>query len=251
LEVTITTEVIMNIVKKIAIATTVLCAVTAANAQDITFGARVGYSVQSADGGDLYKTVDAIAMQKTDINMGMLGIGAALVVNIPVGPVVIAPEVGFLTRTVYNYESKPSNPIPGEETEKGKVTEMAVNIPIMIKYFPIEDLYVAAGFQLGIPIGTEECPDEGDCTEFDGKKETINLGYGQTIELPHPERTLDIGIPIGVGYMVMPNLALDFRFVLGLNKIVKWEMDLLGTGIKQTLESGKMNTFGLGATYFF
>jgi len=74
-------------------------------------------------------------------------------------------------------------------------------------------------------------------------------------EEKNAERTLDLGIPIGVGYMVTPNLGVDFRFVLGLNNIVKYEGDDYDddgnkTGTKTT-ESGKMNTFGLGVTYFF
>ncbi|GBU24545.1 hypothetical protein R83H12_01179 [Fibrobacteria bacterium R8-3-H12] len=226
----------MNIVKKMAVAATVLCAVTAANAQ-IQFGARLGYNLQSADGGDIFESPKEGS--KTDVNMGLLGIGAGVVVNIPAGPIVIAPEVSFLYRTNANIEYKEGYPA---ETYKSNLKEFAVSVPIMVKWFPIEAFYIAAGFQLDIPIGAEYCEEDGDkeCTKLDGKKE-----YGDgvnTKDQQNPERaSVDLGIPIGLGYMIMPNLGVDFRFVLGLNKLI----------IKEKNESGKMMTFGLGLTYLF
>jgi len=244
----------MNIVKKMAIAATVLCA-TVVNAQDITFGARVGYNVNSLDGGPL------LALMGAKTTMGMLGAGAAVVANIPVGPVVVAPEIGFVTRTVANIEPLFPNPLDKNEG-KGKITEKAVNIPVMAKFFPIEGVYVAAGLQIGIPFGTEMCNDKGkDCDKIDGKKETktdIDVDPWGTVsvhtsEEKNPERTLDIGIPIGVGYMVAPNIGVDFRIVIGLNNVAKYEEDIGGGFIplKMTFETGSMNTYGLGVTYYF
>jgi len=257
----------MNIVKKMAIAATILCA-TVANAQDIQFGARVGYSFQSADGGKLLSSESP--SYKIDVNMGMLGLGVGVVANIPAGPVVISPEVSFVTRTVANVEHKYESPAmppyreAESETWKDKISEFAINIPVMIKFFPIEGLYIGAGFQLGIPIGSEICTenDEGtECEKLDGKTETVTdtwedpMGtHTETYERKHAERTLDLGIPIGIGYMITPNLGVDFRFVLGLNKIVKYEDEYeneSGAIVKETIESGKMNTFGLGITYLF
>jgi len=232
----------MNIVKKMAIAAIILCVATVANAQ-MQFGARLGYSLQSADGGKL------LPKEYLDVNMGLFGLGLGLVANIPAGPVVISPEVGFVTRTVANVEEKLS--YPGEESYKMKLSEFAVNIPLMIKFFPIEALYIGAGFQLGIPIGSEICDDKGKhCEKLDGKTETVTE-EGYTYEDKHAERTLDLGIPIGIGYMITPNLGVDFRFVLGLNNIVKIENVDEDDGTKITRETGSMNTFGLGITYLF
>jgi len=222
--------------------------------KDISFGVRVGYSIQSADGGKLYKIISPL----TDVNMGLLGIGADAIVNIPVGPIVIAPEVGFLYRTVANIETT----IPGLGTEKEKMSEFAVSIPIMVKWFPIQALYITAGFQIDVPIASETCDDKGkNCEKLDGKTvtkiDTISAGWPpyvpprtQEYQEKHPERaSVDIGIPMGIGYMITPNLGVDFRFVLGLNNLVKYE-EGLGL-IKVTLESGSMNTFGLGVSYYF
>ncbi|MDR2554457.1 MAG: PorT family protein [Fibromonadaceae bacterium] len=247
----------MNIFKKIAIFATILCAATVANAQEMTFGARVGYSMQSLDGGPLLAAMGA----KT--TMGMLGAGVAVVANIPVGPVVVAPEVGFLTRTVANYEPLISIPGLTGDNGKGSITEMAVNIPVMVKFFPREGVYVSAGLQVGIPIGTEMCDSKGkNCEKIDGKEETVideSTGLPETdmlgnpLKQKNPERSLDIGIPIGAGYMVAPNIGVDFRIVIGLNNVAKMDMDL-GMGIiplKMIYETGSMNTYGVGVTYYF
>jgi len=244
----------MNIVKKMAIAATVLCFATIANAQDMQFGARLGYSLQSADGGKMIKSPNPFI--KVDVNMGLLGLGAGVVANIPAGPVVISPEVDFVTRTVANVETKLAIPLPmepDEELPKFKISEFAVTIPIMIKFFPMEALYVGAGFQVGIPIGSEMCEETGKkkCEKLDGKtKVGFNEDGWPEIET-HAKRNLDLGIPIGVGYMVMPNLGVDFRFVLGLSNIIKADDIDEDTGVKKTVETGSMNTFGLGVTYLF
>jgi len=241
----------MNIVKKMAIAAVICAAV--ANAQDISFGARVGYSMQSLDGGTLFTPI--ISPTTTDVNMGLFGVGAAVIIQIPVGPVTIAPEVGFLARTLASTETK-TNTMEGLglENQIGTVSEFAVSVPIMVRYFPIEGLYVAVGFQLDIPIGTEACDDTGEkCEKYDGEKEPLTYqntaGEIENSENQHPERAaLDMGIPIGVGYMLMPNLGVDLRFVLGLNNILKRDTGIPMLG---TLESGKMHAFSLGVSYYF
>jgi len=246
----------MNMVKKIAIVAAFLCATTVANAQEgMTFGARLGYNLQSVGEGNL------AAIQYQKYSMGMLGIGIGGVANIPVGPVVVAPELAFSYRT--NVNTEPLISYPG--APKGAETEFAISLPIMVKYFlPVEGLYVTAGIQIDIPIAAEWCDDKGKhCTKFDGKTETIipdptdidpSTGLPYTDTETNPNRaSFDLGLPIGVGYMVMPNLSVDFRLVLGLSKLAKYEeeIDLLFMKTKVEYETGSMTTFGLGATYYF
>jgi len=252
----------MNIVKKITVATIFLCAATVANAQEgITFGARLGYSLQSVDGGTLFASEDIY--EKTDVNMGLLGIGASVVANIPAGPVVIAPEIGFLYRTNANIESKYDEPGYPSETYKSNQKEFAISVPIMIKFFPIEALYIAAGFQIDIPLAAEWCYEDGEkeCYKLNGKTETRTdtdeyggQTYTYTYDIKNPERaSVDLGIPMGIGYMITPNLGVDFRFVLGLNDLVKYEDEYEDEGIKYEDEykTGTMKSFGIGLTYLF
>ena len=252
----------MNMVKKIAIVAAFLCAATVANAQEeMTFGARLGYNLQSLGEGTL------AAAQHQKYSMGMLGIGIGGVANIPVGPVVVAPELAFSYRTNVNSESIS---ILGLGSKKYYQNEFAISLPIMVKYFlPVEGLYVTAGIQIDVPIAAEWCDDKGEkCKDLDGKTKTITeidpttglpeIDQSTNLPITHDEKnpkraSFDLGLPIGVGYMVMPNLSVDFRLVLGLSKLVKYEeeIDLFFMKTKVEVETGSLTTFGLGATYYF
>jgi hypothetical protein len=215
----------MNMVKKLAIATAFLCAVTVVNAQDMKFGVRAGYNIQSISKGDSDEAPE----------MGMLGVSIGAVANIPAGPVVIAPELAFIYRTLSSEK---------EGDVEFSLTEMAISIPIMVKFFPMEGLFLQAGVKLDIPLGTKSCVEyDGDeeCTDWDGKETTVSL-LGMTYTEKNPERTtIDIGIPLGLGYMITPELGVDFRYVLGISKLINDDDN----------DSGSLSTFGIGVTYLF
>jgi len=201
----------MNIVKKMAIAAAVLCAVTVANAEEgMQIGGRVGYSVQGVSG-----------------TLGTLGVSAGVVANIPLGPVTVGPEAAFIYRN-----------------NGGDQTEMGVSIPVLFKWFPMEGFYVQAGIQADLPLGAKA----GD-VDMDGKETEIDLGpfFGGKMTVSNPKRaTLDLGIPIGVGYFVMPNLSVDARYVVGLlphstTKTVLGEIE----------SDPLMTIVNVGVTYFF
>jgi len=243
----------MNTIKKITVAAAFLCVATVANAQEgISFGARFGYSMQSIDMGDM------IPNEYFDINMGMLGIGAGVVVNIPAGPVVIAPELAFMYRNAVNVEEKSKYLGPNEKAMTAYEKEFAISIPVMVKFFSAE-VWIGAGIQLDVPIAAEMCFDYGDgeeCEKLDGKTVTETDVYDPLPEIippiideyayKHAKRaSIDIGIPIGIGSMITPNLGVDFRLVWGLNKLVKKEDEDV------TEETGTMKSLGLGLTYLF
>lgn len=221
----------MNKVKTIAVAAAFLCAATVANAQEgMTFGARLGYSVQSLGKHD----------------MGLLGGGAGLVVNIPAGPAIIAPEIAFMYRTNYSYEQNvPGNAWAGIPARKVKSsqTEFAVSIPIMAKYPVMDKLYTAAGIQADIPIGAEMCQNDV-CAPMDGKEpeSQVNPGY----VTGNPDRSfVDLGAVVGVSYMVMPNLSVDARYIYGLLNSGSQKISGL------TVDFDPLNSISVGATYFF
>jgi hypothetical protein len=224
-------EVRMNMVKKLAITTAFLCTVTVANAQDMKLGARVGYNMQMLGKGDYPETPD----------MGMLGIGAGVVANIPLGPVVLAPEVAFVYRIVSSTETEFPNPLGGTIKTESSTKEMAVSIPVIIKFYPVEAFFLQAGIQLDIPIGPESCSKVGDADEVcvDLDDETVS-DRGDPIHV-------DIGIPLGLGYMISPSLSVDFRFVLGL---VPYS-ERFDKAAREYTSAGSLSTIGLGVTYFF
>jgi hypothetical protein len=175
-------------VKNLATAVAFLFVATIANAEDgVKFGARYGYSFQRFGEGDYN---DAFGMV----------ISGGFVASIPAGPIVIAPELAFIYRA-YNY-------FYGRLFSK----EMAISIPVVLKFFPTEGLFLQSGVQFDFPFDSEF-----------SKRASV-----------------DIGIPMGLGYMVTPNFGIDFRYVLGLTP---WT--------KQDFDTSSSSTIGLGLNYFF
>jgi hypothetical protein len=199
-------------VKKIAVVAAFLCAATVVNAQDegMKIGARVGYSSHS--------------LGESGANAGTLGIGGGLAISIPAGPIVIAPEVAFLYRDLMTFDFLGT---------KMSYTEMAISVPIMVKYSIVESAFAQAGVQLDIPFNSQACVDS-DCLKADGK------------ELPYKRKSFDLGIAFGAGYIINPNLSVDARYVLGLMPAYEWEF----LGVKS--DFGSVSTLvNAGVTYYF
>jgi hypothetical protein len=224
-------------VKNLAIAAAFLFAVTIANTEDgVKFGARYGYSLQMLGQGDFNEAP----------GMGMLGISGGFVVNIPAGPVVIAPEVAFIYRTVSNFDSDVDH-------FKSALREMAISVPVMVKFFPMEDFFLQSGVQFDIPFGAKSCEDfigyshNNNCYSLKGKQ-VIPIGRiycenNRCYSLNSSEvdrASVDIGIPMGLGYMITPRFSFDLRYVLGLTQYAT-----------SSYEYGSLSTIGLGLNGFF
>jgi len=208
----------MNIVKKITIAAAFLCAVTVVNAEEgMKIGARVGYSTQMLDSYD----------------MGLLGVQAGVAINIPAGPVIIAPEVAFVYRDNYSSILVKSQ------------TEMAISVPIIVKY-AFGNMFAGAGVQIDLPLGSEICYTSGnECYSMDGKETKTTSIFNPD---KSPERSaIDLGIPFVFGYHIMPNLTVDARYVWGL--MAYGSYTTLLTNLKA--DYGPLSSLGANATYFF
>jgi hypothetical protein len=222
----------MNIIKKIAIAATFLCAATAVNAEDgLKIGGRLGYSTQSVGAYD----------------MSLLGVGAGVVINIPAGPIIVGPEVAFLYRSNFTYKSIDFKTGAVKDVDQ---TELAVSVPILVKYFPIEGLYIQAGVQVDLPLNAKL----GD-EPMDGKE--IEVNGVKTGTFNWERAAIDLGIPVGVGYFVLPNLSVDARYVIGLLAHSKYKMAnplgsfLGGSAAPIEIESDPLSSISVGVTYFF
>jgi hypothetical protein len=202
-------------IKKLTFIAIFLCAAMVAHSEEgMRIGARVGYSMQNVGYG-----------------MGMLGFGAGLVFDIPVGPIFISPEAAILYRNNFDKQAV--------DIENGIVAnlsqpELAVSIPLMIKFFPRSSSYLSVGVQVDIPIDPKICYDS-DCISMDGK-ETI-----------YERASYDISIIIDAGYRVTPSLNLDIRTIFGVTPHHTYEIP----GFSGKADSDKMYTYGFGISYFF
>jgi hypothetical protein len=212
--------------KKLAIIAIILCVATVANAErSMKVGARLGYSMQKVG----------------SIDIGMPGMGAGVVFDIPVGSIFISPELAFLYRNNWNMQDYDMSDNVIDWTQP----EMAISIPLTFKFF-IESFYSSIGFQVDIPIAAEECYDK-DCIKMDGKKareyEFGSLGA-------YERSAVDIGLVWGLGYMITSNFGIDFRSVVGFLPHFKYKVELV-PGVPIKAESDSMSSYGLGISYFF
>jgi outer membrane protein OmpA-like peptidoglycan-associated protein len=110
--------------------------------------------------------------------------------------------------------------------EESWPSELALSLPAMIQLTPVETVpfYLAAGFQLDIPILPEWKSESG--------KVTSSRDYSD-------RAWLDFGVALGLGYRIVEKIEADLRFVIGLSSPDLYE------------DNSSFNQYGIGVTYFF
>ncbi|MDR2581005.1 MAG: PorT family protein [Fibromonadaceae bacterium] len=172
---------------------------------------KVGF--RTAFGLHFYKINSLIDSEdEAEINGGG-GLGTGLVVKIPLGnSISINPGLGLNFRTGGVVDG-----FRGNDDIRGDYDEFAISLPVLLQYNPFKFLYIAAGIQPEKSFG-------GNFNEF---------------------RTFDIGVPLELGFMVMRNFGIDFRYVIGLT-------DPFDFGeFKKNNDRNSFSLFSLGITSYF
>jgi len=184
----------------------------AASAEGMQYGVRAGFNMNKLSAED-------------DLSMDMgTGFGAGFVMKYPLANRLnIVPEVNLLHRTLGKYEFGFFD-LPVKFT----ISESVLSIPCMIQYQISESqpFYLSGGIQLDIPFGTK-------------MKMTVS-GFSDSESISDLRSSIDFGIPLGFGYMINPNMIVDFRFVPYLTNIYK-EGD----------SDVSLMSFSFGFNYFF
>ena len=84
----------------------------------------------------------------------------------------------------------------------------AIELPVLARYNAMPQMYFEAGPQFALLLSSEIEQDFGNHVE------TTKLGK---IDALH---TIEVGLDIGIGYSVTPNLDIDIRYGVGLTSIV-------------------------------
>jgi len=179
---------------------------------DVKIGVRAGFNLYDFSYGNEYKEMNEY------LKMGN-GLGGGLAINIPIVKfLTLAPEINFYSATPFYAE---------RENVEIKINEFALSIPVMLQLMPFESapLYVASGVQFDLP--------------FVSKTEIKVFGTKITGD-DYLRASVDIGIPLGLGYYITPNFRIDSRMVLGLTELEKGE-EVKGSSYKQ---------FNFGLTYY-
>jgi hypothetical protein len=207
----------MNIVKKIAVATAILCAVTIANADEgLKIGATAQYIVTQPTGADA-----------SDYDMSFLGAGVGVAFQIPLGAISVNPEVAFLYRQLMTSTVDMGQAGKAEFSLK----EFAISVPVTVRR-NISDAYAGAGIQADLPLAPKLT------RKISGTPGGTNDGE-ETSDVD--DRTsLDLGIAIVAGYNVSENIAVNVKAVIGLTNPQK-----------DSDAKTSFNQSSVGVTYFF
>jgi len=161
------------------------------------------------------------------VNIGY-GFGGGLVTTVQLtSKLSFVSEFNFLYRKPVIFSDVPSEIIIGTPGTSFDIylTEFAISIPIMFQLTLAESMpYLAAGIQLDTPIAS---------------KMTAKIKGSKPESKDYDDRvSLDLGIVLGVGYLLTPDIGVDARVVIGLTEPSKNGDD-------------SWKQYGAGLTYYF
>jgi len=177
-----------------------------------------GYGFRA--GFDLYDYSTGNSNTDKDIKMGY-GFGGGLVTTVPLNSTLsFVSEFSFFYRKPIIQDLSDYYGSGAEAYE----TEFSISIPIMFQLTLAQGMpYFAAGIQLDTPISPK-------VTMTDGKNSESR---------DYDDRTsIDLGIVLGIGYLITPNIGVDARAVIGLTEPSKNGDD-------------SWKQYGAGLTYYF
>jgi opacity protein-like surface antigen len=183
---------------------TVLCVIAVlafgfANAQDVKFGVKGGANISNWTGKD---TKGASAQYKFGFNIG----GFA--------EIKISDQFAIQPEILYSTQGRKS--VNGWYYLDGKYTQSEVkcdlsyiNIPVMFKYYAESKFNLEAGPQIGFLTSAEVS------TRVNEFNRTIKQDAKGTFE------SVDFSLNFGLGYDFTDQMAVGFRYNLGLSNILK------------------------------
>jgi len=215
--------------KKIILSAAALFVFGFANAQDLKFGAKAGVNFANL-------TMDYSGEGDfSEDNAMKIGFHVGGLVEIKFSEkFALQPELLFSTQGTKTESSE--NDGDGFVSSYEATTNLAyVNIPIMVKFYPIPSLYIEAGPQVGFLVSAKEKA-EGSATytTFDGEGNpiTVTESFETDEDVKDFYKSIDFGINVGVGYEFTENLGANVRYNLGLSDISETpdEFDDFGFG---------------------
>lgn len=216
--------------RKLALLLALLLAASLSMAESVQpkVGIKGGLALTNLTGGD----ADELFMDESPSTK--LGIAAGLFVGIPVGSVVIQPEVWYVQKGAKVTESGSISGMDWEATATAKVDY--VEIPLLLKFpFGTTDAkpYLMAGPALGILTSAKVTTK----VTVDGDSDS------ETIDINDITKDTDFGLVLGVGVDIK-RFILEARYELGLSSVADTgdsdvEVDVKNTAI----------VFALGYTF--
>ena len=206
----------------------------------LVFGLVATAAAQINVGGRLGVNMSNFRGEQTDDFSFSLGFNAAVAGKYTINSMFsAAPELGIDFRRVTN-----------SEEDDFTFSAWVLQIPLMFRANLTPQFYAEAGPSIAFILSSEA---DYDAPEIDDEKLAAVQDYiGSVInefDMYKNTNTLEIGIAAGLGYTVIPNLDVNFRFIMGFTNIFE-DVDMGPLVGKQEIDVQHMQ-FSLGATYWF
>ena len=188
--------------KKITLSAIALMAFAFTQAQDLKFGAKAGLNLANLTGD-----VEDASMKPGFHVGGFVEIKFS-------DKLALQPELLYSlqgAKTEYNYSFSDMM----SESYESKVNLSYINIPVMVKFYPVEKLFLEAGPQVGFLVSAKS-KDEYSIT-MGG---TTTSG-SEDVDVKDSFKSIDFGFNIGAGYEFTENLFANVRYNIGLSNIAE------------------------------
>ena len=201
----------------------------------LVFGMVATAAAQVNVGGRLAGTMSTFKGDDTEeIDFWGVGFNAGVAAKYNINEMIaIVPELGVDFRRV-----------AGDEVT---FSFWVLEIPVLARISPMPNLYVELGPTIGFNLSNDT---DYDVPEADGLDQDAMIDIEDVTGpmFPKETNTFEFGLAFGVGYTVIPNLDVNFRFAMGMTDIFE-KIDL---GMFGDVEYDMQNMqLSLGATYWF
>lgn len=186
--------------KKILFSAIVL-ATTYVNAQDVTFGAKLGLNVSSIT-GDVTDSKSLIGAQ----------FGGFAEIKIS-DKFAVQPELLFSMQGAKSEYS--DSDIDYSYSEESKTKLNYLNVPILAKYYVAEKFALLAGPQFGILMSAKEE------YEFSENLDGVTDSGSESIDAKEFYKSLALSFNLGASYSITENFFVDAKYNLGLSNVLK------------------------------
>lgn len=184
--------------KKLLLTAAAVFAFSFANAQEVKFGVKAGLNMADL-GGDDADGIDS----KIAFHVGGLA------------EIKLSDKFAIQPELLYSAQ--------GGEADGGKYNFDYIILPVMAKFFPIKQLSIEAGPQVGFLVSGKVKPDSGD-----------------SVDVKDELKSTDFGVNFGVSYNFTDNISAGVRYNLGLSQVIdEGDFDVMN------------NVFSLSAAYKF
>lgn len=192
--------------KKIVLSAFAILTIGLVNAQDLKFGAKAGVNLATLSGD----ATNEDATMKVGFHAGGL-MEVKFTDKLALQPELLFSLQGTKIDGRIDYGA-------GEYDEYSDKLNLAyINIPVMLKFYPIKSFFLEAGPQVGFLVGGKR---NREFTEVynDGNTNITNTQSSET-DVKDLYKSIDFGFNVGLGYDFTENIFINARYNIGLSNI--------------------------------